>query len=95
MFPATSATPEDIVRREIFNLLALLYALGRKPFAGAICSTRHDLLAERIAIACMHDSAVLSLCRLVDRRPDVWSFRQLHKERQKVTPAGNAVAIEA
>jgi len=94
MFPSTSATPEDIVQAEIFNILALLYSMNRKPFAGVFSSTRHDLLAEQIAIACMHDSTVLSLCRLADPRKDVWSFRQLHKERQNVSAAVNSVTIE-
>lgn len=94
MFPATSTSPDDIVRREIFNILALLYSLQRKPFSGILQSTRHDLLAEMIAIACMQDSVVLSLCRLADPRKDVWSFLQLHQERQKGTSAVNVIAIE-
>lgn len=95
MFPSTSSAPLDIVQTEIFNLLVLLFAFSRKPAPCVVRSTRHELLAELIAVDCLQDLIVLGLSRLADPRKDVWSFRELIKYQEGRSPIGGKASIKA
>ena len=95
MFPSSSSNPPDIVQAEIFNLLVLLFSFSRKPAPCVGRSTRHELLAELIAVKYLQDSIVLGLSRLADQRKDVWSFGELIKYQEGQCPIGDKASIQA
>lgn len=85
----------DAAKTQCFNLLALLYAFSRKvEFRNLKSGTRHDLVAELIALHIMEDAIILALCRMDDPDPRSWSLRELWKHEKKSRDSLTSTRIE-